>query len=96
LALREIRKYQKSTELLIPKLPFSRLVREISNSVAPEPYRWNGEALLAIQEAVEMVVIGLFEDCNLCALHCKRVTINPRDLQLSRRIRGPLYGIASF
>lgn len=95
-ALREIRKYQKSTELLIRKLPFSRLVREISNQVAPEPFRWTGEGLLALQEATEDFMVHLFEDCNLCAIHAKRVTIMPKDLQLARRIRGPVYGVSSY
>eukprot|EP00877_Chromochloris_zofingiensis_P005754 jgi/Chrzof1/1517/Cz10g10220.t1 len=95
-ALREIRKYQKSTELLIRKLPFARLVREIANQVAPEPFNWTAEGLLALQEATEDFLVHLFEDCNLCAIHAKRVTIMPKDLQLARRIRGPVYGVASF
>eukprot|EP00879_Flechtneria_rotunda_P011280 GHRR01011784.1.p3 GENE.GHRR01011784.1~~GHRR01011784.1.p3 ORF type:complete len:156 (+),score=32.61 GHRR01011784.1:225-692(+) len=95
-ALQEIRKYQKSTELLIRKLPFARVVREIGNQVAPEPFRWTAEALLALQEATEDFIVHLFEDCNLCAIHAKRVTIMPKDLQLARRIRGPVYGVASF
>lgn len=95
-ALREIRKYQKSTDLLIRKLPFARLVREIGNQVAPEPFRWTAEALLALQEATEDFMVHLFEDCNLCAIHAKRVTIMPKDLQLARRIRGPVYGVASY
>ena len=53
-----------------------------------EPYRWTAEALLALQEAAEDVMVGLFEDCNLCAIHAKRVTIMPKDIQLARRIRG--------
>eukprot|EP00878_Enallax_costatus_P004753 GHUV01005003.1.p2 GENE.GHUV01005003.1~~GHUV01005003.1.p2 ORF type:complete len:155 (+),score=38.40 GHUV01005003.1:295-759(+) len=95
-ALQEIRKYQKSTDLLIRKLPFARVVREIGNQVAPEPFRWTAEALLALQEATEDFMVHLFEDCNLCAIHAKRVTIMPKDLQLARRIRGPVYGVASF
>ncbi|KAK9841562.1 hypothetical protein WJX74_007955 [Apatococcus lobatus] len=94
-ALREIRRYQRSTDLLIRKLPFARLCREITNSFAPEPFRWTAEALLAIQEAAEDFMVHLLEDCNLCAIHAKRVTIMPKDLQLARRIRGPLAGVAS-
>ncbi|GFR45913.1 hypothetical protein Agub_g7370 [Astrephomene gubernaculifera] len=94
-ALREIRKYQKSTGLLIRKLPFSRLVRELSNGMLREPFRWTAEALLALQEASEDMLIHLLEDCNLCAIHAKRVTIMPKDMQLARRIRGPIYGISS-
>ena len=88
-ALREIRKYQKSTELLIRKLPFQRLVREIAQDF--DKYgdlRFQSTAILALQEAAEAYLVGLFEDTNLCALHAKRVTIMPRDLQLARRIRG--------
>jgi len=94
-ALREIRQYQRSTELLIRKLPFARLAREITNSFAPEPFRWTAEALLALQEATEDFLVHLMEDTNLCALHAKRVTIMPKDLQLARRIRGPVYGVSS-
>ncbi len=43
---------------------------------------------MALQEAAEAHLVGLFEDCNLCAVHAKRVTIMPKDLQLARRIRG--------
>jgi len=86
-ALREIRKYQRTTELLIRKLPFQRLVREISNDFKQD-MRFHSQALLALQEAAEAYLVGLFEDTNLCAIHAKRVTIMPKDLQLARRIRG--------
>ncbi|KAJ8086735.1 centromeric DNA-binding histone H3-like protein cse4 [Marasmius tenuissimus] len=96
-ALREIRKYQKSTDLLIRKLPFSRLVREIALDMTTdmnENYetgglRWTSSALQALQEATEAFLVHLFEDANLCAIHAKRVTIMQRDIQLARRIRGP-------
>ncbi|KAL3146538.1 5-hydroxytryptamine receptor 4 [Trebouxia sp. C0010 RCD-2024] len=113
-ALREIRKYQKSTELLIRKLPFQRLVREIAQdfktgvchaSVAAfgcqhvrnslnvvafvcADLRFQSSAVLALQEAAEAYLVSLFEDTNLCAIHAKRVTIMPKDIQLARRIRG--------
>ena len=86
-ALREIRRYQKSTELLIRKLPFQRLVREIAQDFKTD-LRFQGSAVLALQEASEAYLVGLFEDTNLCAIHAKRVTIMPKDMQLSRRIRG--------
>jgi histone H3 len=86
-ALREIRKYQKSTELLIRKLPFQRLVREIAHDFNTE-LRFQSHAILALQEASEAYLVGLFEDTNLCAIHAKRVTIMPKDIQLARRIRG--------
>jgi histone H3 len=86
-ALREIRKYQKSTDLLIRKLPFQRLVREIAQDFRTD-LRFQSTAVLALQEASEAYLVGLFEDTNLCAIHAKRVTIMPKDIQLARRIRG--------
>ena len=86
-ALREIRRYQKSTELLIRKLPFQRLVREIVVNMKKD-VRFQGSALMALQESAEAYLVGLFEDTNLCAIHAKRVTIMVKDIQLARRIRG--------
>ncbi|KAG7696109.1 hypothetical protein KL930_003136 [Ogataea haglerorum] len=88
-ALREIRRFQKSTELLIRKLPFARLVREIvQDEFGTSTYRWQSVAVLALQEAVEAYLVHLFEDTNLCALHAKRVTIMQKDIHLARRLRG--------
>mmetsp|Transcript_17444 Transcript_17444/g.41924 ORF Transcript_17444/g.41924 Transcript_17444/m.41924 type:complete len:149 (-) Transcript_17444:266-712(-) len=87
-ALREIRTYQSSTNLLLRRLPFARLVREIQTGITRQPYRWQGSAILALQEASEAHLVALFEDSNLCAIHGKRVTIMPKDMQLARRIRG--------
>lgn len=90
-ALREIRRYQKSTDLLIRKLPFQRLVREVSQDYVRgnvTEWRFQSSAIAALQEAAEAYLVGLFEDTNLCAIHAKRVTIMPKDMQLSRRIRG--------
>ena len=93
-ALKEIRRYQRSTELLIRKLPFQRLVREISGNhkVITSPLcgkvRFQSLAIKALREASEAYLVGLFEDTNLCAIHAKRVTIMPKDIQLARRIRG--------
>ena len=93
-ALKQIRQYQKSTELLIRKLPFQRLVREIASDseVITSPLcgkvRFQSAAVMALQEAAEAYLIGLFEDTNLCAIHAKRVTIMPKDIQLARRIHG--------
>ena len=86
-ALREIRRYQKTTELLIRKAPFQRLDKEISQDFFKEG-RYSSIAVLALQEASEAFLVGLFEDTNLCAIHAKRVTIMPKDIQLARRIRG--------
>ena len=104
-ALREIRRYQKSTELLIRKLPFQRLVREIaqdfkvgfgfcahcndmSNCLSQTDLRFQSSAVMALQEAAEAYLVSLFEDTNLAAIHAKRVTIQPKDLALARRLRG--------
>ena len=89
-ALKEIRFYQRNTELLIRKLPFSRLVKEIQTYFSRQEYRWQASAIYALQEAAEAHLVGLFEDANLCTIHAKRVTIMPKDIQLARRIRGPL------
>ena len=90
-ALREIRKYQKSSDLLIPAMPFSRLIREVAQSVLgynmPE-FRFQSAAIMALQEAAEAFLVTLFQDTLLCAIHAKRETIMPRDMQLARRIRG--------
>ena len=86
-ALREIRKYQKSTDLLLRKMPFQRLVREIASNLRGD-LRFQSTAILALQEATESYLVSLFEDTNLCAIHGKRVTIMPKDMQLARRIRG--------
>jgi histone H3 len=89
-ALREIRRYQKSTDLLIRKLPFSRLIKEIAQDFKGD-LRFQSTSLLALQEATEAYLTHLFEDVNLCAIHSKRVTIMPKDIQLSKRIRGEKY-----
>ncbi|KAM3171435.1 hypothetical protein ACTXT7_016636 [Hymenolepis weldensis] len=86
-ALREIRRFQKTTELLIRRLPFQRLVRELAQDYKTD-LRFQCTAIIALQEACEAYVVGLFEDSNLCAIHAKRVTIMPKDVQLARRIRG--------
>ena len=92
-ALKQIRQYQKSMELLIRKLPFQRLVREIAgdSKVITSPLcgkvRFQSAAIMALQEAAEAYLVGLFEDTNLCTIHARRVTIMPKDIQLARRIR---------
>ena len=91
-ALREIRRFQKTTDVLIRKAPFQRLVRQITQELFPyKDLRFQSIAVLALQEAAEAYVVGLLEDTNLAAMHAKRVTIMPRDMILARRIRGELY-----
>ncbi|KFD45540.1 core histone H2A/H2B/H3/H4 [Trichuris suis] len=85
--LREICRYQKSTELLIRRLPFQRLVREIAQDFKTH-LRFQMSAVLALQEATEAYMVGLFEDTNLCAIHARRATITAKDVQLAQRIRG--------
>jgi histone H3-like centromeric protein A len=91
-ALKEIRKYQRSYDLLLLKLPFARLVREVALDLLPTDVgaelRWQSHAIQALQEASEAFLVHLFEDTNLCAIHAKRVTIMQKDIQLARRIRG--------
>ena len=89
-ALRERRSYQKSTELLIKKLPFQHVVQEIALDFWPKGGgpRFTADAVMALQEAAEAYLVCLFEDTNLCAIHAKRVTIMPKDIQLAQRIRG--------
>jgi len=91
-ALREIRQYQRSTNLLIPKLPFSRLIKELANERSSSGgLRFQSSALMALQEAAESYIVQLFEDTNLCAIHAKRVTVMPKDMNLARRIRGDMF-----
>ena len=86
-ALKDIRHFQNSTALLIRKLPFQRLVREIAQDFKTD-LRFQSAVILCLQEAAEAYLVGLFEDTNLCAIHAKRVTIMPKDIQLARQIRG--------
>ena len=100
-ALREIRRYQKSTELLIRKLPFARLACEMTDNMYRRgeysvglpynfaaPTRMQASAIEALQQACEAYLVGLFEDANLCAIHGKRVTVRKKDIELARRLRG--------
>lgn len=97
-ALREIRKYQKSTDLLLRKLPFARLVKEICTDLVGDQFsgnmrnlplfRWQSAAIMALQESAEAYLVHMFEDANLCAIHAKRVTLMQKDIRLARRIRG--------
>ena len=88
-ALREIRRYQKSTDNLIRKLPFQRVVKEIAQGFRPD-IRMQSTAIGALQQAAESFLVSLFEDTNQCAIHANRVTIQAKDMLLARRIRGDL------
>ena len=85
-ALRDIMRYQKSTELLIRKIPFQRLVREIVYKLKDKDYRFQSTALLALQEAAEAFLVNMFDQCNDIAIHGKRVTVMRKDIQLWKRI----------
>lgn len=90
-ALREIRRLQLSTKLLIPRLPFMRIVKEIMMEMIPfdkQLYRIQSLALEALQEMTELYFVHFFEDAMLCAIHAGRVTLQPKDIRLARRIRG--------
>lgn len=91
-ALKDIRRYQKSTNLLIQKRPFQRLVREVAQDFKTD-IRFQSSALLCLQEASEAYLVSVFEDTNLCAIHAKRVTIQPKDMILARRIRGDAFAM---
>ena len=82
---------QKSTDLLIPRLPFARLVKEIAQQMSSSGLRFQSMALMALQEAAEAYIVGLMEDTLLAAIHARRVTIMPKDMALARRIRGEYY-----
>lgn len=89
-ALRQIRKYQRTSELLIPKLPFRRLVRSIATNIDNQK-RFQATALLALQEASEAYLVSILENANLCAIHGQRITIQPKDIHLAIRIKGMNY-----
>ena len=89
-ALREIKKLQRSTDLLVPRLPFQRVVKEICGKINSD-LRFSAQGLLALQESAESFMTGLFEDSYMCSIHAKRVTLMPKDVQLARRIRGERY-----
>ena len=100
LALREIRRYQQSTECLIKRTPFHKLIKEISQEyrVCPDgpgtpsvQVLFQSTALAALPESAENFIIGLFEDVNLLAVHARRVTVMPRDIRLALRIQGDHY-----
>ena len=85
-AFREIHQYQKTTELLIRKLPLNRLVREVAEDFKTDLH-FQTQVIGALQEAAEAYLVRLFEDTNLCAIHAKRVTVMPKDIQLAHLIR---------
>jgi len=87
-ALREIRKYQNSTNLLIRRAPFLRCVKDVVINQLKLDCRFSSHSMVVLQEAVEAYLVVLFEDVNLCAIHAKRVTIMNKDINLARRIRG--------
>ena len=97
MALQEIRRYQQSTDSLIRKTPFNKLIKEISQEyrICPDgpgtpsvQVHFQSTALAALQEAAKNYLVGLFEDVNLLAVHAKRVTVMPHDIRLALRIRG--------
>lgn len=86
-ALREIRKYQQSTSLLLRRAPFQRLTREVVQGITSKDFRFSKIGLEAMQEATEAYLVKLFENANLAAIHAKRVTVMPKDMQLAKRVQ---------
>lgn len=86
--LQQIKHLQSTTETVIPKASFMRLVRQIGVDILDYNIRWTQYGMRALHIAAEQYMIGLFEDSYLCAEHCKRVTLMQKDMQLARRIRG--------
>ena len=86
-ALREIKRYQKTTNMMLPRASFQRVVRSITGSIDHD-LRFQAQALLALQESTEAYLVGIFEDANLCCIHANRVTVMKKDMDLARRIRG--------
>ena len=87
--MKEIKKYQTSTNLLIRRLPFQRVVREITQNIRPDLW-FQSTAIMALQEAGEAFLLGLFEQANLCMVHTNRVTVMPKGIQLAQIIRGDM------
>ena len=85
IALHEIRCFQRSVDLLIPLLPFQRLVHEITQD-CKVGLRFQSSTILALQEAAEAWLVGLFKSANLCCIHRGQQTIAPKDFYLVRRI----------
>ncbi len=83
MAAREICKLQKTTDLLIRKAPFQRLVQEVALKFGISDLQMQSTAILALQEAVEYFMVDVFSDTNLCTSHGKRVTIMVKDLVLA-------------
>ena len=84
----DIRRLQQATEMIIPRAPFNRLVREVCETQSYDPLRWTPTAMDTLQTASEDYLVGLFENAFMCTLHAKRVTLLAKDLELARRIRG--------
>ena len=92
-ALKEIRRYQTSTDLLIPKAPLYKCIKEITQELFPgRDFRYTGSACVVIQEAMEAYIVRFLEDAHMCALHAKRVTLMVRDMLLVKRLRGESFG----
>ena len=91
-ALREIRRYQRSTDTVVPRAALQRVVREISSKYMPEA-RYSLGAIEAVHQCLESYMVGLFEDTGLCSIHARRVTIMTRDMRLARRIRGEIINL---
>ncbi|PAV89882.1 hypothetical protein WR25_12153 [Diploscapter pachys] len=90
LALREIRKFQKTSDLIIPRAPFYKVVRDITTKFGTD-LRFQGLALECLHEAAEHYLVGLFEEVNLRAIFERHIIDMPKDIDLVRRIRGETF-----
>ena len=88
-ALREIKKYQSNTDMLIRGLPFQRVVQEIAQSIRAD-LCFQSTAIMELQEAGEAFLVGLLVQANHCTIHTKHVTVMLKDIQLVQRIRGDI------
>ena len=84
-ALKEIKRYQSSTDMLIKRLPFQRVVREIAQTIRTD-LRFQSIAIMVLQKVGEAFLVGLLVQSNLCAIHAKWVTVMTKDIQLVQRI----------
>jgi histone H3/H4 len=85
-ALREIKKFQETAELLIPRAPFDRLIRELIRYEIKPDIHFTRSAYVALQEATEAYLVRLFESAYDITMHIKHTTLTVRDLRLAKKI----------
>mmetsp|Transcript_17838 Transcript_17838/g.24909 ORF Transcript_17838/g.24909 Transcript_17838/m.24909 type:complete len:121 (+) Transcript_17838:1147-1509(+) len=88
LTLLEIRKYQRSTYLIMQRIPFFRLLKKITNKITKQKFNWNSNSLFIMQEITEYYLLNFLSELNTCASHGKRLTVMLKDIKLANRIKG--------